>query len=72
MGRSYSPIAAALSSLFVIEDDKEFIGRGDGIRFITDIKRQYGETIREHLDVGMEVRYLTSTRGSLFSMREFV
>jgi len=43
------PIASVLSSLFVIEDDKKFIGRGGRIRFITDITYPYIESIREHL-----------------------
>lgn len=60
------PIATVLSSLFVIEDDKEFIDRGGRIRFITDITYPYVETIREHLDVGMEVRHFDKYSGVLF------
>ena len=60
------PIATVLSSLFVIEDDKKFIGRGGRIRFITDITYPYIESIREHLDVGMEVRHFDKYSGLLF------
>ncbi|MGZ8897633.1 MAG: TrmB family transcriptional regulator [Halobacteriota archaeon] len=60
------PIASVLSSLFVIEDDKQFIGRGGRIRFITDITYPYVETIREHLDAGMEVRHFDNYSGLLF------
>jgi len=60
------PIASVLSSLFVIEDDKQFIGRGGKIRFITDITYPYVETIREHLDAGMEVRHFDNYSGLLF------
>jgi len=60
------PIATVVSSLFVIEDDKKFIGRGGRIRFITDITYPYIESIREHLDVGMEVRHFDKYSGLLF------
>ena len=60
------PIASVLSSLFVIEDDKQFIGRGGRIRFITDITYPYVETIREHLNAGMEVRHFDNYSGLLF------
>jgi sugar-specific transcriptional regulator TrmB len=60
------PIVTVLSSLFVIEDDKEFIGRGGRIRFITDITYPYVETIQEHLDVGMEVRHFDKYSGLMF------
>ncbi len=59
-------IATVLSSLFVIEDDKEFIGQGGRIRFITDITYPYVETIREHLDAGMEIRHFDGYSGLLF------
>jgi HTH-type transcriptional regulator, sugar sensing transcriptional regulator len=60
------PIATVLSSLFAIEADKEFIGRGGRIRFITDITYPYVETIREHLEAGMEVRHFDKYSGLLF------
>jgi sugar-specific transcriptional regulator TrmB len=60
------PIVTVFSSLFVIEDDKKFIDRGGRIRFITDITYPYVETIREHLDVGMEVRHFHKYSGVLF------
>jgi hypothetical protein len=60
------PIATVVSSLFVIEDDKKFISRGGRIRFITDITYPYIESIREHLDVGMEVRHFDKYSGLLF------
>ena len=60
------PILTVLSSLFAIEDDKKFIGRGGRIRFITDITYPYVETIREHLDAGMEVRHFDKYSGLLF------
>jgi HTH-type transcriptional regulator, sugar sensing transcriptional regulator len=60
------PIATVLSSLFVIEADKEFIGRGGRIRFITDITYPYVETIQEHLNLGMEVRHFDKYSGLLF------
>jgi sugar-specific transcriptional regulator TrmB len=60
------PIATVLSSLFVIEDDKEFIDRGGRIRFITDITYPYVELIQEHLKAGMEVRHFDQYSGLLF------
>ena len=60
------PIASVISSLFIIEDDKKFIGRGGRIRFITDITYPYIESIREHFDVGMEVRHFDKYSGLLF------
>ncbi|MGZ4852869.1 MAG: TrmB family transcriptional regulator [Halobacteriota archaeon] len=60
------PIATVLSSLFVIEDDKEFIDRGGRIRFITEITYPYVETTREHLDAGMEVRHFDKYSGLMF------
>ena len=60
------PIVTVFSSLFVIEDDKKFIDRGGRIRFITDITYPYVKTIREHLDVGMEVRHFDKYSGVLF------
>ncbi|MGZ4905032.1 MAG: TrmB family transcriptional regulator [Halobacteriota archaeon] len=60
------PIGTVLSSLFAIEDDKKFIDRGGRIRFITDITYPYVETIREHLDAGMEVRHFYKYSGLLF------
>lgn len=60
------PITTVLSSLFVIEADKEFIDRGGSIRFITDITYPYVETIQEHLDAGMEVRHFDKYSGLLF------
>jgi HTH-type transcriptional regulator, sugar sensing transcriptional regulator len=60
------PLATVLSSLFVIEDDKEFIDRGGRIRFITDITYPMIEIIREHLDAGLEVRHFDQYSGLLF------
>ncbi|MGZ4864888.1 MAG: TrmB family transcriptional regulator [Halobacteriota archaeon] len=60
------PLLTVLSSLFVIEDDKEFIGRGGRIRFITDITYPFVETIQEHLDVGMEIRHFDKYSGLMF------
>lgn len=60
------PIATVFSSLFVIEEDKEFIGRGGRIRIITDITYPYIESIREHLEAGMEVRHFEKYSGLLF------
>ena len=60
------PLVTVFSSLFVIEDDKEFIGRGGRIRFITDITYPYIESIREHLEAGMEVRHFDKYSGVLF------
>jgi len=60
------PIAMVLSSLFVIEDDKQFMDRGGKIRFITDITYPYVESIREHIHAGMEVRHFDNYSGVLF------
>jgi len=60
------PMAAVLSSLFVIEDDKKFVDRGGRIRFIMDITYPYIETIQEHLDVGMEIRHFDKYSGLQF------
>jgi len=60
------PLVTVFSSLFVIEDDKEFIGRGGRIRFITDITYPYIESIREHLEAGMEVHHFDKYSGVLF------
>lgn len=60
------PIATVFSSLFFVEDDKKFIERGGRIRFITDITYPLVELIREHLDVGMEVRHFDKYSGVLF------
>ncbi len=60
------PIATVFSVVFVMEDDKEFIGRGGKIRIITDITYPYVEIIREHLNAGMEVRHFDKYSGLLF------
>ncbi len=60
------PIMTVFSSLFVIEGDKEFLGRGGRVRFITDISYRMVEVIREHLDAGIEVRHFDKYSGLLF------
>ena len=59
-------ITTVLSSLYVLEDDKKFINRGGGIRFITDITYPHVELIQQHLDVQMEVKHLDKYRGIMF------
>ncbi|MGZ4864977.1 MAG: hypothetical protein ACXV39_10150, partial [Halobacteriota archaeon] len=60
------PILTVFSLLFVMEDDKKFIGRGGSIRFITDISYSMVDIIREHLDAGKEVRHFDKYSGLLF------
>ncbi|MGZ4847060.1 MAG: TrmB family transcriptional regulator [Halobacteriota archaeon] len=60
------PIAMVFSSLFAMEDDKKFIGRGGRIRFIADITYPYVEIIQQHLDAGMDVRHFDAYAGLLF------
>jgi len=59
-------ILTAISSLYILEDDKKFIDRGGKIRFITDITYPYVELIQQHLDMKMEVKHLDQYTGILF------
>ena len=59
-------ILIVFSSLYVVEDDKEFIDRGGKIRFITDITYPYVESVQQHLDIGIDVRHFDKYTGILF------
>ena len=59
-------ILTAISSLYILEDDKKFIDRGGKIRFITDITYPYVDLIQQHLDIEIEVQHLDKYTGILF------
>jgi hypothetical protein len=50
----------------VAEDDKKFIDRGGTTRFITDIAYPYVEIIKQHLDMGIDIRHIDKYSGLLF------
>ena len=60
------PILTVFSSLYNLEEDKEFLDRGGTIRFITDITYPYIELIQQHLDMEMEVKHLDKYSGIFF------
>ena len=63
-------ILTVFSSLYLMENNKQFIDRGGTIRFITDITRPYIKVVQQHLDVGAEVRHLDKYTGLLFSVKD--
>jgi sugar-specific transcriptional regulator TrmB len=57
-----------VASLYTIEDYKTFIDRGGKIKVITDFSHECIEPVRQHLDIGADIRQLGGYRGVMFSV----